>query len=77
MEIRLENPFPPNFAGEIGCEVLKAAPQHCNYQLSGSKCGVLLVLGGGGSCKPVESSRSGEAETTPTFKKGELYEQLL
>jgi hypothetical protein len=77
MEIWIENPFPPKFAGEIVREVLKAAPHHCNYQLSGSKCSVLLVLDGAGSCKPVESSRSVEAETTPTLKKGELYEQLL
>ena len=77
MEIRLENPFPSKFAGEIGREVSKAAPHHCNYQLSGSKRSVTLVLGSAGLCKPVESSRSGEAETTPTLKKGELYEQLL
>jgi hypothetical protein len=26
MEVWIENPFPPKFAGEIGREVLKAAP---------------------------------------------------
>ena len=56
---------------------LVASLDHCNYQLSGSKRSVILVLGSAGLCKPVESSRSGEAETTPTLKKGELYEQLL
>jgi hypothetical protein len=68
----------PQFARALSLDKAPVASlHHCNYQLSGSKCSVLLVLGSAGSCKPVESSRSGEAETTPTLMKGELYEQLL
>lgn len=59
---------------EITFKAPVASLHHCNYQLSGSKCSVISVLAGSGLCKLAESSRSGEAETTPTLKKGELYE---